>query len=190
MLRASCWRTASREAASGSCNQPTGISTTPGGEKDHIPQQVVAVLIDVMDLQDLVVDGAFDQIEEAPAEEDGAEAAPCPRATRRALDRAPQQNDADGHRGPGEGVEEAVPDHVDLLVDERVAEHAVGEHVVQLQDLVKQDAVDEAAHADADDRAGATARGRVVCFGDHAAASQLSVSAVLEFGSRRGFGFG
>ena len=38
-------------------------------QKNHVPQQVIAVLVHVMDLQDLVVDGAFDEIEEAPTQE-------------------------------------------------------------------------------------------------------------------------
>src|SRR5947209_3939695 len=44
-----------------------------GGEEDHVPEEMVAVLVDVMKLKELVIDEAFDEIEEAPSEEEGAD---------------------------------------------------------------------------------------------------------------------
>ena len=100
-----------------------------------------------------------------------------------ARDGTPQQHDAQRDGGPGEGMKEAIPHHVDLLIDERVTQHAVGEHVVQLQDLVKKDAIHEAAHADAENRAGGEQRTRCL-FRNHASGSRVDAAV------RRCCGFG
>src|SRR5690606_18182774 len=43
-----------------------------------------------------------------------------------------------------------VPEHVDLVADDRVLRDARREHAVELQELVEEDAVEEAAEADAE----------------------------------------
>ena len=130
------------------------------GQKQHVPQQMPIRFRDVVDVQDVMVDDAFDQIEQAPAQCQGTDEGfggewhiPTPH-------RLPQQRQAEGRHDPGEGVEQAIPEHVDLGVCQgRLGIDADlgiagGQHVVDLEHLVKNDAVHEATHADAQERPG------------------------------------
>jgi len=104
----------------------------------------------VVQLQHVVVDQPLDRVEEPPADREPAgERAAGPRDV---ATRAGPEEKPDAERGdePRHGVKDAVPDHVDLDVHQRRRRKARRQHVMQLQDLVKQDAVREASEPDAE----------------------------------------
>jgi len=118
----------------------------------------------VVDREDVVVDDALDEVEQAPAHQHPSpQRARCPHPAARARDPGVEHAEAREHREPRDGVEQAVPQRVHLqavdggrreLPDRDVGGGGAREHVVPLEDLVQQDAVDEAAHADAQQQTG------------------------------------
>jgi hypothetical protein len=108
-----------------------------------------------------VVEHALDEVEEPPADEARAgERAPGP-GLGRARRRAPEQHDAGQRHRPREGMEQPVPHHVELEVHDARRRIERRQHVVELEDLVEDDAVDEAAEPDAEHRAGGDQRAAV-----------------------------
>lgn len=101
--------------------------------------------------QNVVIDDAFDEIEGAPADQETAEvSAPgrgefTPLPGSRGSDRTRQDCDPSGH------VKEPVREGVVLQTTDGASRTTpfVREQVVPLEDLVKEDAVDESAEADA-----------------------------------------
>src|SRR5829696_3257531 len=84
-----------------------------GEEADVPPQRVGDVVAYVVDGEEVVIDDAFDQVEDPPPGEEQADhAAPGRPVPRR--QRAPQREDADRDKDPGAEMEQAVPQGVVL----------------------------------------------------------------------------
>src|SRR5688572_4672450 len=82
------------------------------GNKAQVPGELALAGMNMVNAQYLMIDDAFDRVEEAPAQEKRAdEGARRPRDVR-ALPGAPEPSEAGGRHDPGEGVEQAVPDHI------------------------------------------------------------------------------
>ena len=131
------------------------------GKKAEVPGGLVACLAYMVDAEDVVIDDPFDEVEEAPADEHPAdERAPADRPA--PVRGAPPENpDAYSDSNPGGSVKEAVKECVGLEPCDgggRVVA-LVGEHVVPLKDLVKDDAVHESAQADAQKDSGGARSG-------------------------------
>jgi hypothetical protein len=122
---------------------------------------VVLVLDDVVNVQDVVVDDPFHQVEQPPAERLPADEGPGGPRHVGPLARLPQQGHAGHGRGPGEGVEQPVPEHVDLDVPHARRRQLARQHLVRLQDLVEHDPVHEPAQPDAQERGGGDQRAAV-----------------------------
>jgi hypothetical protein len=125
------------------------------GEEAEVPPEGVGdVVPHVVDAEQVVVDDALDQVEPAPpGEEEPAEATPPADPSG-----AGQEPDPEDDEQPGDDVEQPVPERVLLERPDRgVGERGVavlgGEQVVPLQDLVQDDAVEEAAETDAEGEA-------------------------------------
>ena len=120
-------------------------------EEAEVPQQLIGMpRANVMQAEDLMVDQALDEVEQAPAgEHRRPECATIPRLPLTA--RTKQQHDTDERHDPDEGVEVAVLDILLLKVLDRrgLAGRGLADQVVPTQDLVKDDPVDESAEADA-----------------------------------------
>jgi hypothetical protein len=136
---------------------PREHQTKRKDEEAEIPGAFIAyTLTNVMERENVVVDNALDEVEEAPTKnrpaKEGATAnRPSPLARP-----SPEEPDTDRHSYPRGGVEEAVREHVVLESSEgrgRVVTFA-REEVVPLEDLVENDAVDEPPEADANEDSG------------------------------------
>lgn len=62
--------------------------------------------------------------------------------------RPEEKDEADHGHDPGEGVKDPVPKHVDFKVADGVFGKPGGQHGVNLEDLMKKDAVHEIAESD------------------------------------------
>ena len=112
------------------------------------PSKIVA---DVVEAEDVVIDDAFNEVKRSPPDQEAADvSAPrwrefTPLPGSRGSDRAGQDCDPSGH------MKEPVREGVVLQTTDGVSRTAplIREQVVPLEDLVKEDAVDESAEADA-----------------------------------------
>src|SRR5215211_1267031 len=107
---------------------------------------------DVMEAEDLVVEEAFDEVEETPSDEDPSDkraAADCPAPLRRS---SPEDPYSQGHCDPGSSVEEAVREGVVLETGDRGRRVVIfaAQEVVPLEDLMEDDPVDEPTQTNAD----------------------------------------
>jgi hypothetical protein len=113
---------------------------------------MTCTLADVVQAEDLMVNEALDEVEEAPADEHPSEKRPtadCPPPVRRS---SPEKPDADGDRYPRGGMEESIGERVVLQAPNRglrVIPFAA-QQVVPLEDLVEDDAVHEPPKTDPD----------------------------------------
>lgn len=106
-------------------------------------------LDDMMNVKEVMIDDAFHKIEEAPAEEAGAEesfARPRHVSTGSAF---PKKAQPDECHGIGERMKQPVPEHVDLHVGNAGLGILRRQHVVCLEQLMEQDAIEESSEADA-----------------------------------------
>lgn len=141
--------------AAGDEGPAEGEKEEAGGEEGVIEDGDAEVFDDVMEMKDVVVDGAFDEVEKPPPQEhrtdealggeDGAIVGDC----------SPEEDQADEGGGPGECVKHAIPKHVDLQVLDAGFGKFCGEHGVNLEKLVEENAVEKPAEADAKEDAGA-----------------------------------
>src|SRR5688500_377203 len=108
-----------------------------------------------MKAEQLMVNDAFDEVEDAPAREHPAEEHSS-RGVGPVSQRAPEHPQADGGEEPGGDVEEAVRTHVGFHAFQSGCGPAVraGKHVVPLSDLVENDAVQESSEAESEQDAG------------------------------------
>ncbi len=141
--------------------QPTATSARPNARKPRSQASCPSTGVDVMEAEDLVVDDPLDEVEEPPAEQQrAAERTARPRNVRTTRG-APQHRHSGGHEDPCGGVKKPVPHHVDLHRYEVDGHDPGGQHVVPLQDLVEDDAVDESAEPDTQEHAGGQHRTEV-----------------------------
>ena len=105
--------------------------------------------------EDLVVDHSLHHIEEAEADQQRANQKPGRPIKMPPVGGTPEHGQADHHEDLGADVEEAVEKRVKLEVFDTVCREAgTGHHVMPLQDLMQDDAVEEAAEAKAEEDAG------------------------------------
>ncbi len=124
-------------------------------QKREIPaQRCTDVIADVVQPENVMVDDAFDHVEHPPAcrEQTGEHPAPARAVNRHAI---PEERQSGDRRNPGERMEHPVREGVVLQpCDRRHRETALGgEHVVPLQDLVEDDAVDKSSKANPQENA-------------------------------------
>ncbi|HEX2362416.1 MAG TPA: hypothetical protein VHI11_10120 [Jiangellaceae bacterium] len=107
-----------------------------------------------MDLEKVVVYQPFYNVEQSPPKENPAPKGPGHNGSRSTVDLDREQHEPNEHGDPRERVEEAIPERVPLQPEHSVDGLVVADHVVPLEDLVEQYAVDEAAQPDAQQNAG------------------------------------
>jgi dipeptidyl aminopeptidase/acylaminoacyl peptidase len=123
-------------------------------EETDVIEDLVGTRADVMKVQDLMVDQALDGVEETPADEHAADerrgpALLVPRPVRR------HQDEHAGDRDdPRRRVEDAVAQCVQLQVLQRVRWRRSADHVVPLEDLMEDDAVEESTQSDSEEDGG------------------------------------
>src|SRR4051812_17285925 len=123
-------------------------------EEAEVVEQLIGTRSNVMQVQELMVDQAFDGVEEAPADEHAADergraAFLVPRPVRRH-----QNEHADDRDDPGGRMEDAVTERVQLQVLDGIGRHRSADHVVPLEDLMQDDAVEESTEPDAQEDGG------------------------------------
>jgi hypothetical protein len=119
-------------------------------------------LADVMDRENVVVNDAFHEVEEAPPDQhpaDEGSAADCPVPVCCA---PPEDVKARGDGDPGSGVKDSVPEGIRLEARYRRAGIVARtrEHVMPLKQLVEHDPVHEAPKADTQKNSGKSRAGR------------------------------
>ena len=126
-----------------------------GYEEREVPSKLATAFVDVVKAEEVMVNDAFDEVEDAPAREHPAEER-ASRVDGPVSQRVPEHPQADDGEKPGGGVEEAVRAHVGFHAFQSGCGPAVraGEHVVPLNDLVENDAVHESSEADSEQDAG------------------------------------
>ena len=131
----------------------------------------------MVDPEELVVDEALDDVEGAPAREQRADMY-APRRSEPALLPGTHRHD---HRrrdeDPCAEMEEAVGERVHFQVCHGVGRSITGEHVMPLEDLVEDDAVQEPAESEAHDEAGRARHDHVRCSTHRLASYNRGVSA-------------
>jgi hypothetical protein len=136
----------------------------PEGEEGNVPPGLLGPAAHVVDPQQVVVHQALDQVEQSPTGEHQApERTGRPHRPPRAVRTRGEKADAGEDAQPGEDMEEPVPEGVGLQPAHRVGRvvrhsEPVGvrsrEHVVPLQHLVQEYAVQEPAETHAEKQAG------------------------------------
>jgi hypothetical protein len=122
---------------------------TEDQEPDIPGQRSPQVVSDVMDAKDLVIDQPFDNVEDSPPGDDQPEVE-TPVGSEPSL--PPSADCGDGtcqDQEPSSDVEESIGQCVHLEPGDRLHRLFVTDHVVPLQDLVQDDAIDEAPEAEA-----------------------------------------
>jgi hypothetical protein len=130
-----------------------GEEEETGGEEGVIENGDAEVFDDVMKMKQVVVDGAFNEIEQSPTEEHRAYEAFGGEDHAMFGDCSPEKDHADECSGPGEGVEHAVPKHIHLEILDAGFGQPGGEHGVKLENLVEENAVEKTTEADAEEDA-------------------------------------
>jgi len=127
----------------------------PEDQEPDVPRKgAAAVVSDVVDAEQLMVDEAFDEVKYTPPGEDQSSGTfPC--GPMPAGEGAPQQEHSDESHDPGGEVEQPIPQRVVFQRSnggrrEGGVFAVVGAHVVPLEDLVQHDAVDETAESQAE----------------------------------------
>jgi hypothetical protein len=127
-----------------------------GQETEVPPDRATEVVADVVDAQELVVHQSLHEVERAPAGKQETDVeAPWRRESAGPPGRH-RHGHRDRHDNPSSEVEEAVRERVRLEARDRGARlptPVAGEHVMPLEHLVEHDAVEEAAQADAKEKA-------------------------------------
>ncbi len=119
-----------------------------GQQKEIIENRQPACLDYVMQIQNVMVDDALDQVEKSPPKEQRpSEQSARPKNVRDGV-RAKKENEPNRSRNPRKRVKHAVPEHVDLHIRDGGFREARGKHVVGLEELVEEDAVHEPAKTD------------------------------------------
>ena len=114
----------------------------------------------MMDVQNMVIDDSFHEIEKSPAKNHRANERFGRQSDIALTNGVPQERQPDGSHHPRQYVKESVPEHIDLQVHDKLfwwdASRGVfgREHVMHLQELVQHDAIDEATHTDSQSRSG------------------------------------
>jgi hypothetical protein len=131
---------------------PTADEERAEAEEGKIPGGLVACLAHVMDAEKVVIDQSLNNVEEAPADEHPAEELASVSRPAPVAGPAPEKPDPCRHRHPGRCVEETVPERVRFEPSNRGDRVAIcaAQHVMPLQDLMKDDPVDEATQPDAE----------------------------------------
>lgn len=118
-----------------------------------VEYRLTMALQDMVDVQDVMINDALDEIEKAPAEEispDEDFAAPGDIAT---CASTPQQCKTRQDHDEAKRVEQPIPVHVNLHVRDAGLGKLGREHVVYLKQLMEQDAVEKASETDAEEDA-------------------------------------
>src|SRR5687768_620193 len=104
-----------------------------------------------MDAEQVVIDGAFDQVEQAPTDQEEPDEGPDRPERGRSPTRPPEEGQPGGGEDVGDCVEEPVGEGLDLRAPNRGRRPAIGaaQQAVPLEDLVEDDAVEEAAESHA-----------------------------------------
>jgi hypothetical protein len=126
-------------------------------EEAEIPRERIRdVIANVVHRQDVVVDDAFDQVEDAPADEHQSDVREPRRREIATLPGAHGQGDTDERHDPRREVEHAVRQRVVLEAGDAGGWMITGrrEHVMPLEDLVEQDPVDESSQPDTEQHCG------------------------------------
>src|SRR5690606_35096830 len=111
-----------------------------------------ALLDNVVNTEQVVIDDSLDDVEDSPAENQRAEQHPARPGTTPFGSRPEQQDHAGDCEPEAYRMEESVPEHVDLRIHERVFRADSRQHVVNLKKLMQEDAVDESAQPDTEHR--------------------------------------
>jgi hypothetical protein len=131
---------------------------SPPGKEAQVPVDPLLPrhrLVDVVDPEKVVVDDAFDQVEDAEAHEDAPHQELTQPAEMGPTGRPPQDDQAEHDEHVRGRVEQPVPERVDLEVSTLVGgKPGARQHVMPLQDLVQDDAVEQAAQAQSKEDAG------------------------------------
>jgi len=136
------------------CHEPTQQQLQQPEYKEPVVPGIPTAgdLPHIMQLQDMVINDAFHQVENAPAQQYTS-----PEQALRAVDvltlkHFPEQPDADGRREEGEQMKNAIPKHIHTFGQYGIGRYPVGEHLVPLEDLVQHDTIRKAAkpHAEHD----------------------------------------
>jgi hypothetical protein len=119
---------------------------TPEGEETNVKQELVWAWSDVVDPQDVVVDDALDEVENPPTGEDPSQQVLAARAEHVGT-APPERHEPDDQEPIRHGVEQAISERVHLKAADisRGEIPRTGQHVMPLQDLVQQDAIEESA---------------------------------------------
>ena len=114
------------------------------------------VVTDVVHAEQVMIDETLDQVERTPADEEETDVRAPWRGHPSLLPHADGKPHPDEHEDPRRQVEQTVGDRVRLQPGDRRRRVSVGgrQHVMPLQDLVQDDAIDEAAQPDAQQQTG------------------------------------
>jgi hypothetical protein len=111
-------------------------------------------LVDMMNSEELVVNEAFNYVENAEAHQHrpGQHLARPPEM--RFVSIPPHQDQAQSYKDVGAGVKKAIPKCVELQCCRRVSRIHTAQHMMPLQDLMQHDSIEEATQAQPQQKSG------------------------------------
>jgi hypothetical protein len=121
----------------------------------------------VVHAEPLVVDHSLHAIEQPEPDQQRADQLPVRPRQVLAVRRAPEHEQARDHEQVGRGVEEPVPERVELQVVERGDRVPTAQHVVPLQHLMQHDPVEEPAEPEPEQDAGRDRESALLRIGGH-----------------------
>lgn len=129
---------------------------TPGKEADVPEEQLSARsgFVDVVEAENLMIDNAFDQVECSEADEHCRDEVGRRPAEMAEATGPPKDEETGEHEDVGTRMEDAVPEGVQFKVLDRCDRVPGTEHMMPLQKLVKNNAVEEASESEAQEQAG------------------------------------
>jgi hypothetical protein len=108
----------------------------------RVVEHLIGTGSNVMQVQQLMVDQAFDGVEQTPAHQHATDERPCPAFLVAGTVRRHQSEDTGDRHDPRRHVEDPVTERVELQIREGIGGRPSADHVVPLQDLMQDDAVE------------------------------------------------
>src|SRR5690242_2984315 len=109
--------------------------------------------MNMMQPEQLVIEDTLDHVETSRAESERSHEHLIRQGDVTSPYGAPEKHDSRHHGRPHDRVEDAIPDHIDLGGDEFDGRYHARQHLMPLQDLMKENTVDKAPHADSEEGA-------------------------------------
>jgi hypothetical protein len=112
---------------------------------------MIALLLDVVQLQQVVIDDPFDDVEESPTEQEQTDKGPGRPRCRRAAERRPNEEESGDGEDPGRRVKQTIAQCVRLKSRDgrRRVVIDMANHVMPLQNLVQDDPIEESPEPEA-----------------------------------------